>query len=1041
MKRVILAGIFFLGIVLLKGQIPSIQWANSIGSDGGGDDVGKCIKTDGLGNTYICGSFIGTIDFDPSPSVFNLSSYYGTQDFFIAKYGPTGNFIWAKGFGAIGTDDCTALAVDGAGNIYVAGSFAFTVDFDPSASVSNLTQQYGINLFLAKYDASGNHVWAKGIIGNTTLSAFSEGLNIDINGDILLTGSYSGTLDFDPSASTVNLVSAGSLEIFVAKYNSAGNYLWAHRFGSIAEDYARSVTSDGAGNVYIVGQFKGTVDFDPSASTNTLTSSTNSDIYIAKYDINGNYVWAKNISSSTAAENIYSIYSDASGNLYIAGEYAGLTDFDPNAGVYNLTCVGGLDAFFAKYDSGGNLIFAKSIGGINFDHAYSIVADVLGNMYLTGSFRVTCDFDPSASTANLTTTTNNGNDVDIFIAKYDMNGNYIWAKNMPGNSISNDIGRAITLDGNSGVLITGQLYNTSDFDPSSSVNNLTASSGSSFFVGKYDLSSCNLLHAYSPQETAGGIDNGKRIRRDAAGNVYTMGNFIGAVDFDPSTSTATLSSPINSGIFISKSDPSGNYIWAKCIVTEQMNFGSMCNANDLYVDATGNVYLTGSYNGTFDFDPSAATSTLTSFMGVNDQDAFFAKYDHNGNYLWAKSIGTTGSLAGAESGCAINSDGMGNVIVAGYFQTTTDFDPSPATATLSTSSLTEFAMFLAKYDLNGNYIWTKGIIGSANKIPKAMTIDNTNIYITGYFNGLADFDPAAPAYMLTSAGSEDAFISKYDINGNFLWANKIGGSAQDVGSSIVLDLTGNVYITGFFYGTVDFDPSANISNLISAGTSDGYIAKYDNSGNYMWAKRFGGTNIDIAESMDLDMNNNIIICGYFYGTSDFDPSANVSNLVSTGNADCFTAAYDNTGNYSWGFSFGDIGNDRAYSVLTHNGDIYITGYYSGTIDCDPSASVNNLTSSGTTQDVFIAKYGGTATGNWKKEIETQIFLAFPNPNSGDFTIQSEEEEHIVILNPIGQVIQELNLNAENDYKNQINDLNPGIYFVKGKNKTVKVIVN
>lgn len=296
--------------------------------------------------------------------------------------------------------------------------------------------------------------------------------------------------------------------------------------------------------------------------------------------------------------------------------------------------------------------------------------------------------------------------------------------------------------------------------------------------------------------------------------------------------------------------------------------------------------------------------------------------------------------------------------------------------------------------------------------------------------------------MLTASGSEDAFISKYDMNGNLVWANKIGGSSQDVGNSIVLDASGNIYTTGYFYGTVDFDPSASISNLVSAGTSDGYIAKYDNLGNYVWAKRFGGTNLKIVESIDLDMNNKIIISGYFYGTSDFDPSTNISNLVSVGNADCFLAAYDNSGSYSWAFSFGNVGSDRAYSVLTHNGSIYTTGYYGGTIDCDPSASVNNLISSGTTQDVFIAKYGSsTTTGHGKISIVTSMLLTFPNPNAGNFTIQCEEEDHAVILNQIGQVIQEVDLNVENNYKVQINNLRSGIYLIKGKNRSAKVIVN
>ena len=592
------------------------------------------------------------------------------------------------------------------------------------------------------------------------------------------------------------------------------------------------------------------------------------------------------------------------------------------------------------------------------------------------------------------------------------------------------------------LFITGQFYNTSDFDPSAGVSNLNSSIGSTVFFGKYDLSSCNLLYAFSVQEALGGNDMAKRIRKDAAGNIYVMGDFIGTVDFDPSAATATLSSQVTSGIFITKQDPLGNYVWAKSIVVDQANFGAKCTATDMYVDAMGNIYLTGSYNGVVDFDPSASSSTLSSYLGANDQDAFFAKYDNSGSYLWAKSIGGVGSPVGAESGCAISSDMAGNVLLSGYFQITADFDPSPATATLSASSLTEFAMFVAKYDINGNYVWTKGIIGSANKIPKAMVIDNTNIYITGYFSGSADFDPAASVYSLISAGNEDAFISKYDMNGNLVWANKIGGSGQESGNSLVLDASGNIYSTGVFFGTVDFDPSASISNLISAGNIDGYIAKYDNLGNYVWAKPFGGTAIDFSESIDLDVNGNVVICGYFNGTSDFDPSTSVNNLVSIGNTDCFLATYDNSGNYVWAFSFGDIAVDRATSVLSQNGSIYTAGYYSGTVDCDPSASFNNLVSIGNSQDIFIAKYGNSiSTGQLESNSEMSEIIAFPNPNAGCFTVISETEEEAIILNQLGQQIKELHLNASNSYKVKVSDLPSGIYLIKGKNRSRKVIVN
>ncbi|MBI2967709.1 MAG: SBBP repeat-containing protein [Bacteroidetes bacterium] len=181
----------------------------------------------------------------------------------------------------------------------------------------------------------------------------------------------------------------------------AQNYQWTKSIGSTGYDFGSSVAIDAGGNAFITGYFSGTADFDPSAGTANLTSVGGYDIFFAKYDSNGNYLWAKSIGSS-GNDKGKGIAVDGSGNTYITGYFTGTADFDPSAGTANLTSVGFYDIFFAKYDSNGNYLWAKSIGSSVTDYGYSIAIDAGGNACITGSFTGTADFDPSAGTANLT---------------------------------------------------------------------------------------------------------------------------------------------------------------------------------------------------------------------------------------------------------------------------------------------------------------------------------------------------------------------------------------------------------------------------------------------------------------------------------------------------------------------------------------------------------------------------------------------------------------------------------------------------------------
>ncbi|MBW8060722.1 MAG: T9SS type A sorting domain-containing protein [Solirubrobacterales bacterium] len=472
-----------------------------------------------------------------------------------------------------------------------------------------------------------------------------------------------------------------------------------------------------------------------------------------------------------------------------------------------------------------------------------------------------------------------------------------------------------------------------------------------------------------------------------------------------------------------------SYQWAKSIGSTTTDHG-----NSIATDASGNAYITGYFQDTADFDPGAGVQNLTS---VGARDIFFAKYDTNGNYLWAKSIGSTSP----DYGYSIATDASGNAYITGSFEDTADFDPGAGVQNLI--SVGQVDIFFAKYDANGNYLWAKSIGSTWDRGNSIATDASGNAYITGYFQGTADFDPGAAVQNLTSVGGANIFFAKYDANGNYLWAKSIGSSSiqNDAGNSIATDASGNAYITGYFYGTADFDPGAAVQNLTPVGSADVFFAKYDANGNYLWAKNIGSTNWDDGNSIATDASGNAYITGYFQATADFDPGAGVQNLTSVGGGDIFFAKYDANGNYLWAKSIGSTVWDAGNSIATDaSGNAYITGYFQGTADFDPGAGVQNLTSVGNT-DIFFAKYQGSgSTGIDELKAQSSKLKVYPNPYTGktniSYTLPEKTNVSLEIYNITGKKIHTLvnkNQNAgRHQYGFSAKDLGygKGIYLLK-----------
>ncbi len=432
MKKVITVIIAFALISWsANAQAPNWQWAKRAGGVSGSTDVGNSIAVDGNGNSYVTGHFqYSSIIFGTD----TLTNAGGSDMLFVVKYDASGNVVWAKSAGGFGI----SIAVDGNGNSYVTGHFqSSSITF----GTDTLTNAGGSDMFVVKYDASGNVVWAKSAVGNGDDSG--NGIALDGNGNTYVTGNFfSSSITF--GSTTLTNAGAGWDDMYIVKYDASGNVVWAKSAGGTVNDGGSGIALDGIGNSYVTGIFN-----SPSITfgSTTLTNAGDYDMFIVKYDTSGAVVWAKSAGGSWR-EASTGIAVDASGNSYVTGYFA-----SPSItfGSTTLTGTGTNDMFIVKYDASGAMVWAKSTGTISVNQG-SITVDGSGNSYVTGNFQ------SSSITFGTYTLTNAGGE-DVFIVKYDASGNAIWAKSSGGSS--NDNGNGIAVDGSGNIYVTGSFESSS----------------------------------------------------------------------------------------------------------------------------------------------------------------------------------------------------------------------------------------------------------------------------------------------------------------------------------------------------------------------------------------------------------------------------------------------------------------------------------------------------------------------------------------------------------------------------------------------------
>lgn len=486
--------------------------------------------------------------------------------------------LWAKQLGRNGTNASRnkSIVLDAQGNIYTAGSFLGTGDFNPDLTATfNLTSvdNFHPSFYISKFDSNGNFIWAKQIKSGsgTTDYVICNAIALDANDNIVLTGNFSGTIDFDPDAG-VQLINSGTTttSAFVLKLNNSAEFIFASPYGDSGVCMSNSLVVDSESNIYISGNFDRTATFDGVNQLATHITyypngvdiySIAQEIYLLKLDSNGAFLWVNQFKSSgTNDKSWYPRLSiDNANNVYMLGEYRGIYDFDssPDA-IQNLTSNPVLDTtlpandvFIAKYNTDGNYQWAKSFGGLSYDTPRCLTTDSQGNVlyaaqfYTDGGFYGPIDFDPDP----ISTYFLSGVFYYDVISKLDTDGNFQWVK-------------------------------------------------------QFDY----------PQSTYDAIGIGN-LALDSSGNIYAFGGYHGTMDFNPDpTQTFTLTSlvanngsPMPGDSFILKLDNLGDFLWAKSIGGNRED-----ESKSIVVDVDNNILCTGTFRFTADFDPESSEYNLTS---------------------------------------------------------------------------------------------------------------------------------------------------------------------------------------------------------------------------------------------------------------------------------------------------------------------------------------------------------------------------------------------------------------------------------------------
>lgn len=419
------------------------------------------------------------------------------------------------------------------------------------------------------------------IIGGTNAESI-DSTAIDASGNVYVAGTFEGTVDVDPGPGIVSYTTAGSRDVFVSKFRSNGDLIWAKHFDGTGDDDLGGVAVDAAGNVVVTGGFNGTMDLDPGAATHSTTSSGYTDGYVVKLDSTGSYIWSNTYGCGAGAYLwMGKVAVDSQNRITMIGGSQCDFDFDSGSGVMSMVPAGGFDGFIGQMDSAGHAIWLRTVGGTGDDFANHAAFDSNGDVVTVGGYDTAFDADPGAGTTMLVPQDGGGALSDVFIVKYNASGGFVWAKSVGG--VGDDFASDVAFGPTGEVYIGGGFDNAADFDPGPGVNAVSPTGEHDAFVLKL-TSSGSFSWVRTVGGTANDVASGVAVTPDS---VYVTGEFRGTADLDPSPDSLNFTAN-NKDAFIMRLATNGTYVWSKV-----MNGAGAHYANGVATTSNGTLVMYG----------------------------------------------------------------------------------------------------------------------------------------------------------------------------------------------------------------------------------------------------------------------------------------------------------------------------------------------------------------------------------------------------------------------------------------------------------------
>ncbi|HWB09340.1 MAG TPA: SBBP repeat-containing protein, partial [Pirellulales bacterium] len=924
-------------------------WAESLGASTSSTN-GYSVATDSLGDVYLTGDYSNTLTIGAGSQAKTLPSQ-GFTDILVAKFDSNGSLLWANGYDNTSFDHGYGIAVDAQGNAYVTGLFAGTLDFNPASPGRNTLTTFFSTDFILKLDTDGRFVWVKQIQANTSVGdgrAEGDAIAVDAAGNVYNTGIFGGPVDLNPNGGDLNTTADFVFpDAFVVKLNSSGGFAWAADLhnastgGVIGGLQPRDIAVDAAGNVYTTGNFQGVANFDPTGQ-DLVTAQGGTDVYVSQLTNQGNLGWVATAGAAKVSTSGYGVaVSSAPGGAYVyaTGIFSGTVNFNSGVGgADNVTANGVWDGFLW-----GLTTLPTRIAGIAWNDENSDGIRQSSEPGVPGVGVLLFVGPPGSGTQVASTVTDT-------LGLYSFNGvavgknYYVQVVTPPADSFSpEDAGTDPTIASNvstaAGISNAVSVASGQTAIVNAGLENATVPPG------------VNLAFGVATDEGLE-ITEGSSILADAAGNIYVGGNFQGTSTFGSGSASVTLSTTSRANDFLAKYSSSGALLWVQQVVSDDAQDDAKIG-----FDPSGNIYMAGVLNG----DASIGTVSLPA----SGTTPFLAKFDSNGNVLWATTVLT--NAVDLRIGLAV--DPNGNAYVVGGFSQSATVDTAPAT-TLTSAGGND--VFVVKYTPSGAAQWAESFGGNADDAADSAAVDPSgNLVITGSYGENLPRGASIQfggTTLSNNGGSLNDFVVKLNAaDGSVAWADALtGGATGAIGpaegyhamSRIAVDSQGNVYTTGTFGVTAQLDPTGGTDALTASGT---FISKLDTNGKFVWGKSFviGPNGYDVQGlGIAVDSVGDVFTTGTFARTINFNPNGTpAENFTSISSPpgfgyDIFLSELTTDGNFVGAQQFGGT-SDEDYGTAVSvdaKGNVYATGVSGG------PATFGTITVGGKNeQDIFVVR--------------------------------------------------------------------------------------